>query len=411
MYKNGKILGIGLIALIIFSVFSTFTVALAIDNNCPINVITIFQVTPALLCLENRIDVLENTPISGGSGEANTASNLGSIGEGWFNSKVGVDLQFKKAVAGTGITLQSNGTRVMINSTGASGEANTISCDSFTNGQCIVSGKVGVDLQLKNVVSADSKISITSNSSHIIFTDNVTGESTVCSNATSSAGHFGLCKDNLITLRTLKPSTGISMSLNSTDITVTNTGVISNSCSAGIICSGTNPSLISPKWELLCSNELVANATTLNCNSFTAREHLRIMVEFDYASNGTSITASMRFNNDGGTNYAIRYSTSGGADSTSTNRADILINSSESPNGGSHMECWIDNNFAIKRKLVYCLWVSGENSPDTTVPVRIELAGKWDNTASQITTINILRNAGNGAFGVGSAIAVWGYDT
>lgn len=224
MYKNGKILGISLIILLVFSVFSTFTYALAIDNNCPVNVIHILQVTPALLCLENRIDVLENTPVSAGSGEVNTASNLGTGNvSGIFSQKVGVDLQFKSLKGSSDILVHNDGANTVTidyNGTAGSGEANTISCDSFTNGQCIVSGKVGVDLQLKNVVSANSKLTISSNSSHIIFTDNVTGESTVCSNATSSAGHFGLCKDNLITLRTLKASTGISLSLNSTDITI-----------------------------------------------------------------------------------------------------------------------------------------------------------------------------------------------
>lgn len=46
-------------------------------------------------------------------GEVNTASNLGS-GEGWFSAKVGVDLQFKSAVAGHGIDLSSTPDEVTI---------------------------------------------------------------------------------------------------------------------------------------------------------------------------------------------------------------------------------------------------------------------------------------------------------
>lgn len=51
-----------------------------------------------------------------GSGEENTASNIGA-GTGLFNSKVGVDLQFKSLVAGTGVSLNSGADTVTINTT------------------------------------------------------------------------------------------------------------------------------------------------------------------------------------------------------------------------------------------------------------------------------------------------------
>jgi len=54
------------------------------------------------------------------TGEANTASNLGA-GEGVFAQKVGVDLQFKSLIAGTGITLTPSSTDITIASTGGGG--------------------------------------------------------------------------------------------------------------------------------------------------------------------------------------------------------------------------------------------------------------------------------------------------
>jgi len=55
---------------------------------------------------------------TGGSGESNTASNLGS-GTGIFAQKSGVDLQFKGLSAGTNITLNSNSDTIIISSTGS----------------------------------------------------------------------------------------------------------------------------------------------------------------------------------------------------------------------------------------------------------------------------------------------------
>ena len=57
---------------------------------------------------------------SSGSGEPNTASNLGA-GSGVFSQKVGVDLQFKSLVAGTGITLTPSSTDITIDSAGSGG--------------------------------------------------------------------------------------------------------------------------------------------------------------------------------------------------------------------------------------------------------------------------------------------------
>jgi hypothetical protein len=52
----------------------------------------------------------------GAGGEVNTASNLGATGEGLFAQKTGTDLEFKKLIGGTNITLTSDADSVTVSS-------------------------------------------------------------------------------------------------------------------------------------------------------------------------------------------------------------------------------------------------------------------------------------------------------
>lgn len=99
------------------------------------------------------------------TGEANTASNL-NPGTGIFNSKVGVDLQFKSLLAGNGVTLSNNSTNITINATG-SGEVNTAS-NVGTSGTGVFKQKTGVDLEFKKLIGVGSTV-ITSNSTNVII--------------------------------------------------------------------------------------------------------------------------------------------------------------------------------------------------------------------------------------------------
>jgi hypothetical protein len=65
-----------------------------------------------------------SVPVSGG-GEVNTASNVGA-GDGVFKQKVGVDLEFKSLIGGTGITLAPGTDDITINASGAASEPNVV---------------------------------------------------------------------------------------------------------------------------------------------------------------------------------------------------------------------------------------------------------------------------------------------
>ena len=65
------------------------------------------------------------TTPSTGTGEVNTASNVGA-GEGVFKQKTGVDLEFKSLVAGSSISIVSGTDDITINATGSASEPNIV---------------------------------------------------------------------------------------------------------------------------------------------------------------------------------------------------------------------------------------------------------------------------------------------
>lgn len=68
----------------------------------------------------------------GGSGESNTASNVGS-GAGWYKQKTGVDLEFKTIVAGGGISVANNTSDLTVSTTAPQpASSETIEASNFT---------------------------------------------------------------------------------------------------------------------------------------------------------------------------------------------------------------------------------------------------------------------------------------
>jgi hypothetical protein len=77
------------------------------------------------------------------------ATNLGTTGNALYDSKNGRDLQFKRLVAGANITLSSSATGVTISTGGSSGEANTAS--NIGTGYKIFKRKDNVNLEFRTL--------------------------------------------------------------------------------------------------------------------------------------------------------------------------------------------------------------------------------------------------------------------
>ncbi len=106
----------------------------------------------------------------GGSGEINTASNVGT-GDGVFKQKTGVDLEFKTLIGGTNVSIVNNPNDLTINATGT-GEVNTAS--NIGAGEGVFKNKVALDLVFRSLV-AGTNISFVSSINELEINASGTG--------------------------------------------------------------------------------------------------------------------------------------------------------------------------------------------------------------------------------------------
>ncbi len=110
-------------------------------------------------------------PSSGGGGEVNTASNVGG-GSGVFKQKTGVDLELRSMVAGSNITITSTADEITFDASGGSGEVNTAS--NLGAGEGVFAQKTAQDLEFKSLV-AGSGISLASTATELTVTSTSAG--------------------------------------------------------------------------------------------------------------------------------------------------------------------------------------------------------------------------------------------
>ena len=130
----------------------------------------------------STITINSESGIISSTGEANTASNLGS-GEGVFSSKSGVNLQFKSLKAGSNVTISADSSEITISSAG--GGSGGMSNPMTTSGDLIVGGTSGTPTRL-GVGSAEQALVVNTNCDGVTWKDVLS----CTSKSLSSNGYF-----------------------------------------------------------------------------------------------------------------------------------------------------------------------------------------------------------------------------
>lgn len=403
-----------------FSVFNESTTCTNVGTGTAFVCIEGTNVHVRSISGTNGISVSNNTntiTISGSSLQ-NQETTVCTGQSGNFNlvaSSNSGNCNFKNLLSGSSISLSSNSTHVTITNT--SPESTVCSNGGHGAGNIILSSSGG-NCSFKGVASGTG-ITITQNGTDIIVTNSAIDQLYKGANTVSS--NFQLWKNDTTVgsttthyFRTITNTTGISMTNTSDTITIGNSGVISNSCTAPIVCSGVNPSSISfadsPYWQKLCLN--TGSGSTVSCSGFAGKKQLFVQISFNVSSTGTAIVPALQFNTDSGSNYAWRNSFNGGADSTGvTSSSCAVIGSNTVGNsGGGIITVTSDMNQANLRKVMWINEVHGIETNSGTAPTHSETGCKWSNTSAQITTITLMISSGTATYSTGTEITVWGHD-
>lgn len=155
-------------------------------------------------------------------------------------------------------------------------------------------------------------------------------------------------------------------------------------------------------WELMARVEASTTQASLISPTFAVRKYL--MVICIWIPTGGSNAANSRFNGDSGTNYAFRFSQNNGTETTSASTNTLSSGSADQDRVG--ISVMHIANLSGKEKYCYYQEVTGKALGAATPPDRYEIAGKWTNTAQQITQITRFASGNN--LGAGSLLLILG---
>jgi hypothetical protein len=160
-------------------------------------------------------------------------------------------------------------------------------------------------------------------------------------------------------------------------------------------------------WEEIGRTTLAVAGNSISVASLVGKKYL--WVKIAVAATGGTVDVSIRFNNDSAASYSARTSTNGGADSTSVSQTNINLTGA-SAYTLSTFDGFITNVAAVEKNMLGMRGGNFSGAGAATAPDRAEIAGKWANTAAQITRVDILNLVGTGNFAIGSEVIILGHD-
>lgn len=157
-------------------------------------------------------------------------------------------------------------------------------------------------------------------------------------------------------------------------------------------------------WQEIGRTTLGVAGDTISVTSLPARKYLMLL--FNYTPTGGNVSGFFRFNNDSAANYASRYSSNGGADTAVVSQTQMIAGAGANTLIQTGQVTVI--NVAAQEKIFF-----GETDYGATgaanSPSRLEVIGKWANTAAQINRVDLI-NTDVGDFAIGSQLIVLGHD-
>jgi hypothetical protein len=341
----------------------------------------------------NTITITNSPP------EATICDNAGGIGKTIHIE--GSNCTAKILIAGSGLAVTNDSSSItFINQFPESTEC----FDSTGTGISIITNTTNADCYFKTFLNGTS-ISITGNTTHITIT-NTAPDNTVCANVGTGTVIY---KDGECNFKTLVGSPDISVTNTTntvvidyngthvTSLTSDDTATLSYSASTGAITT-------TPVLKKLCEFTGVGGETSIACTFSSSQQVFEVQVH--YNSSVTNTVWVLRFNNDTGSNYSLRSSTNGGADATTASQAFFATQTITANQMNSYILTCHDHMSTFEK------WCNGDRTAKASgsnAPARVELYGTWNNRTTDITSINLTRTASTGTLFVGAHIIVWGY--
>jgi hypothetical protein len=157
-------------------------------------------------------------------------------------------------------------------------------------------------------------------------------------------------------------------------------------------------------WVEVGRTTLGGSADTISVSSLPDKRYYMILC--DLIQTGGNIRSATRLNGDTGSNYSVRDSEVGAADSTATSQT-YMKNSGS--NGYSGFNVGYLANYSSKEKLLLNTYNGANASGAGNAPAIHESVGKWANTSNPVSTI-AQYNDQAGDFASGSSVVVLGFD-